>query len=234
MHTVQIVYEIYDFLRRNLEFPATVVTTTVASCRANTNQLILATSPSDNYANGILKIMDGPYAGMFMPLLRTVGSQVDTFTYFRNAKPDAGDEVELSGGPLARAAVYPMQSKNFEDLESDVWITIVPSMQLMGFKGVAGDRGNQQRRNQKRQSDITLICSLKEKTTFETPLDQLWHSMELFALGEQVMQLLHDFRGKEESGIGGVGDMVAEPGFMEVDGHGEIATLAISFAIEVV
>lgn len=233
MHTIQVVFEIFNFLKKNLNLPDDDFDTEVASSRRNTCQLTMADSSSDNYMNGIMRVMSGDYAGLFMPVLSSIGTQVDTFTFFRDVVPAVGDEIKLTGEPLSRAIVYPIKSKSYEDLDSDVWITIVPSDQLVGFKGAAGDRANQQRRNQQRTSDITLLLAIKEKTTFETALDQLWSSMEIFALSEQVIQLLHNYRGKEESGIAGIGDIRAEPGFMDVEGQQEIAVIAIEFSVQI-
>jgi hypothetical protein len=218
-------------------FPATI-TTTVVSISGTTMVVAADTGTAGAWAGGLLKVTSGDMIDETVAVSSNAGTTLYIGTPFdsEDAAELVGATVELSGGPLADAAVFHIQPESIRDLVNSGtkdFVFINPIEYSITGRAVARGGASKSAQNQNRAYQLQIMCQVPFATGGTTLADAYAKQTRIYNLAEQVITRCHSFRFEPRRPVFDADALEVSFGLMEREGAdpAEVAVITMGFAL---
>lgn len=218
-------------------FPTTL-TATVLSVNGTTMVLDTNTGAASAWAGGLLKITSGSMVDETVAVSNNAGTTLYIGTPFDSADAEAvtGATIELSGGPLADAAVFHIQPESIRDLVNagtKDFVFINPIEYSIEGRGVARGGPSKSAQNQNRAYMLQIMCQVPFATGGANIADAYAKQTRIYDLAEQVITRCHSFRFEPRKPVFDADALEVTFGLMDREGldPAEVAIITMGFSL---
>ena len=176
----------------------------------------------DTWQGGVIELVDGNAANLKQVILASAADQFTLMSrFYRNRRPNAGDTVKISGGPLSKAIIYNGEPESIQsewDRGTQFFVFVDSAEGLASLEGM-GARSNHGARAY-RESVGFEIAVLTPSITGSTPTAEdalrVYHHLPL--LRSQVVSRIYAYANDAESGLKGPGQIAWGKVFLQKPG----------------
>jgi hypothetical protein len=218
-------------------FP-TKITTTIVSIQGTTMVVADNTGTTGAWAGGLIKVLSGDLTDETVAVANNVGTTLHIGTPFdsEDTAELVGATIELSGGPLADAAVFHIQPESIRDLVNSGtkdFVFIYPLEYSISGRGVARGGASKSAQNQNRAYQLQIMCQVPFATGGTTIADAYAKQTRIYNLAEQTITRCHSFRFEPRRPVFDADALEVSFGLLEREGvdPAEVAIITMGFAL---
>lgn len=203
--------EIRDDIIEQFKLPRNVpadFTTTIAAINGRTIQLSANPGGAANaWRWGVLEVTSGVAKDKKGVIVESGGSVVSLASRFGKRKPQVGDSVKLTGGPLKAAKIMkdePDTIKHHVDNGVKYFVFVSPLTGDLAWHGLKGERNSTGAESGEEVFGLSVVATVPN-ITGTTTNEAVEARDNLYIFKEQLIRLIHAYKADEENHVIGTG-----------------------------